>query len=231
MTTKKKTQPTSKGKPKLSTPANVRRVFALLQDPRPSATAYNYLRQVYDELLNGAALLDFTEAQFFNFAFPRAARRAERKAQGQTVAHVETGAVRAYAELQSIIAQLDQGATLDQLAEAREAKRAELRAATARAELDAPEPKNKLSKEWRYWKLRHLEADFASGDPARFQAAFDYFSKLIRGLLADENFYHVSHARALLPQLIIARQEIDEITQRERRAQAGQKAATTRKRK
>ena len=48
------------------------------------------------------------------------------------------------------------------------------------------------------------------------------------GLMRDEDFWHVNNALALLPHLIIARQEIDRRGARDKRLKAAMKAAQTR---
>jgi hypothetical protein len=73
---------------------------------------------------------------------------------------------------------------------------------------DAPEPKDENSAGWRHWTMRRIRADFESGDPERYAAAWAYYDKLFKGLAADQNFFHVSFALRLLPQLIQAKQEI-----------------------
>jgi hypothetical protein len=75
-------------------------------------------------------------------------------------------------------------------------------------ERNAGEPKNWLSAEWRYWKLRRLTKAFTSGDSDAYDAAGKEYKALLHELVADRNFYHVSFALQLLPDLIIARQDI-----------------------
>lgn len=180
--------------------------------------AYYFATHVDAVMEHGeGALLDFDSDYFVSF-FVRAARDA-----GPREHH--------YRELLNLIKQVDAGADLNALYdEGRKAgaARAESR---QRAELAQPEPKDKQSAAWRYWKLRQLEAAFDGDDQERYAAAWDYFNELLRGLLAAKSFYHVSNARALLPQLIIARQELDEMDRRAQRSAAGRRAAKPRKRK
>jgi hypothetical protein len=86
------------------------------------------------------------------------------------------------------------------------------------------EPKDRLSDEWRYWKLRQLERGFSGDDSEAYNAAWKEFKALLMGLIGDGDFWHVSHALSILPQLIIARQSIDRLSQSERRSRAGMKA-------
>jgi hypothetical protein len=100
------------------------------------------------------------------------------------------------------------------------------------ADPEKPEPKDKTSNEWRYWKIRQLEAGFDGPSDAKgYELAWDEFKALLRGLMSDENFWHVSNAKALLPHLIIARQSIDKMNAREKRSQAAMKGAQTRRKK
>lgn len=106
---------------------------------------------------------------------------------------------------------------------------AELEAAVINAERGVKlhatgEPRDRLSDAWRHWKIRQFGQGFSSGDLELYDAAWKEFGILLRGLMADENFWHVSNAVALLPHLIIARQTIDRLNLQERRPRAGTKA-------
>jgi len=102
-------------------------------------------------------------------------------------------------------------------------------------ELDAPEPKDKLCAEWRYWKLRQIEYAFGLyGEkigPATYREAWDYCRALLFDLVADEDFWHIGHMLPLLPHLIISRQGIDRMKAYARRSRAGVKGAATRRAK
>ncbi len=74
-----------------------------------------------------------------------------------------------------------------------------------------PEPEDTTSDEWRYWKIANLRLDFRSGNTDAYRRAHAEFRELLTGLYHDENFWHVSNALALLPHLIIARQEIEKM--------------------
>jgi hypothetical protein len=93
------------------------------------------------------------------------------------------------------------------------------------------EPVNRLSSEWRYWKIRQIERAFNGDDRADYQAAWDEFRALLSSLMAEDDFWHTYFARNLLPYLIEARQHIDGLNLEERRSQAGMKAAKARKTK
>lgn len=70
-----------------------------------------------------------------------------------------------------------------------------------------------------------------TSNPEAYSAARAYFRELLDGLIRGENFFNVSHALPLLPQLIISRQKLDEMHRRERRMRAGMKGAATRRAK
>jgi hypothetical protein len=86
-----------------------------------------------------------------------------------------------------------------------------------------PEPEDKTSDEWRYWKLRRMERAFEGGDGAAYKQAWAEFKLLLNDLMAVEGFWHTGNARALLPTLIIARQQIDEQKAREKKVRAAKK--------
>ena len=48
-------------------------------------------------------------------------------------------------------------------------------------------------------------------DRAAYQRAWEEYRALLTGLIADENFWHISFATRLLPHLLDARQEIAEL--------------------
>jgi hypothetical protein len=96
-----------------------------------------------------------------------------------------------------------------------------------------PEPKDRLSAEWRIWKLRQIRRAFSDErmkpegrEP--YNAAHNYFRELLTGLFYCEDFYRADFILPLLPHLIIARQELDRTERYERRMRAGMKGAQTR---
>jgi hypothetical protein len=92
----------------------------------------------------------------------------------------------------------------------------------------APQPKWDTP-EWLEWKLRQMKKAFDGSDAEAYTQAWDEFKTLLNGLLTASDFWHVSHAVALLPTLLAARQEIDLMNRHEKRMRAGMKAAETRK--
>jgi hypothetical protein len=135
-----------------------------------------------------------------------------------------------YTRLLDIIRRVDAGESLAEMYAECERRHAEWKAEREAEELAKPEPKDKTSAEWRWWKLRQVEADLDSGDTERYGAAWGYFRNLLLWLIADSNFWHVSTVHRLLASLMVIRQELDGMERRERRSDAGVKGAQTRKR-
>lgn len=131
---------------------------------------------------------------------------------------------------------MDAGETLAALREESEREWEEFRARRQAEELAEPEPKDKLSAKWRYWKLRQIEHAFG---PARmtsegkqpYAEAWDYCHELFDGLYTNRDFWDAVFILPLLPNLICARQAIDETDRHDRRMRAGMKGAATRKAK
>ncbi len=134
-------------------------------------------------------------------------------------------------QVAEILKRLKKGETAESIIRAFDRAREEWRAEREAEMLNAPEPKDKTSDEWRYWKLRRMEQAFEGEDSEAYDRAWDEFKALLDGLLADPSFWHVSNAQALLPRLIIARQEIDRMDASEKRSRAGRKEARREKRR
>jgi hypothetical protein len=97
-------------------------------------------------------------------------------------------------------------------------------------EVAAPEPQDKLSEEWREWKIAHLShAWLESHVHDRYTRAWDDFTELLMRLIADEDFWHISHAFSILPQLLRARQEIDRLTRKRADRKAGRRGGEGRR--
>lgn len=77
-----------------------------------------------------------------------------------------------------------------------------------------------------------MEYAFTSSlvDHSQYAQAWKEYKALLTGLVADEDFWHVSYALKLLPYLLIARQEIDEMNLRQKRMRAALKGVQTRRR-
>lgn len=112
------------------------------------------------------------------------------------------------ANVGEIIQRIRTGQTVEEIHEHLEIERRKIRDERAEKELNAPEPKDWLSAEWRYWKLRRIHHALNYGTDAETQAALREFKALVNDLVRDENFYHVSFAYTLTAMLISARQDI-----------------------
>ena len=132
-------------------------------------------------------------------------------------------------QVAEILKRLKKGETAESIIRGFDRAREEWRAEREAEMLNASEPKDRLSDEWRYWKLRRMEKAFEGGDRGLYAQVWDEFRSLLKGLLADGSFWHVSNARALLPHLISARQEIDRMDAFEKRSRDGLKGAAARR--
>jgi hypothetical protein len=231
MTIKKLQKTTAKGKAaiRLSGAQVVERVFKLQRDEPFDSGDYICVGDLVNDLLQYADA-DAFSPDIFPRAFTLAARRIERKS-----GKVAPLAEKAYKELASILARLDAGESLEEIERKERARYEQKQDERRAAELAAPEPKDKSSRDWRVWKLRQVEHAFAERmkpeGKAAYDAAHNYFRELLTSLYNDDDFYNVCHILPLLPQLITVRQSIDETNRYERRMRAGMKGAETRKAK
>lgn len=93
------------------------------------------------------------------------------------------------------------------------------------ATLAAPEPADKTSDEWRYWKLRHLEAALESTDQKEMLAAMSYFRELLTFAEQEASIFTLSTVRRLLPDLIILWQQVESFDKPERTPRRKSKGA------
>jgi hypothetical protein len=110
-----------------------------------------------------------------------------------------------------IIQRVRAGQSIEEIYAHFQQEQAKASAEKAEKERNAPEPKNWLSSEWRHWKIRQLTRALTGDDSEAYNAAWEEYQKLLRALVADEDFYHTSFALALLPHLLVARQDIAQI--------------------
>jgi hypothetical protein len=201
-----------------------RRVSEIFAEAKARGDREDFIMQAADEVTTSGGegvMLSSPASEFFVQFFVNAARDLSPK-------------YRALVELKAIVARYDAGATLREMVEEEEARGRERTERHKAAQLEKPEPKDRLSDEWRYWKLRQIEHAFGpacmeEAGAEAYSAAHRYFRELLTGLFRDENFYNVAHILPLLPQLIIARQELDRTDRYERRSAAGAKGTETRK--
>jgi hypothetical protein len=184
-------------------------LFKLINDEAVSEDARRHLAEYVDDILSASEVSDLTNnkplfLRGFAEGWPRADKYSRRNV-GELLQRVKCGEA-----LESVIA--DFRGQLDAGAEAR-----------LERWLTMPEPKDKTSDEWRYWKLRRMERAFDGEDGAAYRQAWQEFKLLLNDLMAVEEFWHTGNARALLPHLIIARQQIDKQKARAKRVRAAKK--------
>lgn len=199
------------------TRADALRLFNLINDETVAQDARRHLTEYVDEILDAAPVTDPTNNRpLFLRGFVEGWGRVDdpsRHNVGEVLQRVKGGE-----SLESVIGDFQR-----QMTAGNEAIRERW--------LTMPEPKDKTSDEWRYWTLRRMERAFDGDDREAYNQAWAEFTALLKGLIADEDFWHTGNARALLPHLIIARQRIDEQNAREKRSRAGVKGAETRRKK
>ncbi len=213
----------------LSAASVASRFYHLITDENQPAEARRDLLEWFDQMCNhtGASL---EHPAFFPKAFLMAAKGTEempRKKRGKSLD--ARCAWQAYDAIQKTLARIQAGESLAAIYDAREAARSARQADREAEQLNAPEPEDKTSDEWRYWTLRRMEKAFDGDDGAAYKQAWAEFTALLKGLMADKDFWHTGNARTLLPHLIIARQRIDEQNAREKRQRAGVKGAAARR--
>lgn len=188
--------------------------------------AHFFLEHGVDPVMSSSSdnlMVDTPEHELFVYLFVRAARE-----------YRDAKAPNEYTRLLDIIRRVGEGETLAELRTEDECRWEEFSAQRKAEELAKPEPKDKLSAEWRYWKLRRIEHAFGGArmtpeGKQPYAEAWAYCRGLLRGLYANEDFWRVDFILPLLPHFISARQAIDEMDRYERRMRAGMKGAATRK--
>jgi len=206
------------------------RFHRLITDETQPAEARHDLLEWFDQMCNHTEV-NLEHPAFFPKAFLMAAKTTEempRKKRGKNLD--AAWAWQAYDAIQKTLKRTQAGESLAAIYAEREAARSARQAAREAENLNAPEPEDTTSDEWRYWKLRRLERAF-DGDGAAYTEAWAEFTALLKGLMSDEGFWHTGNAKALLPHLIIARQEIDRTRAFEKRQSAAAKDTATRRKK
>jgi hypothetical protein len=178
---------------------DLQRLFAISHDESQSEEARHWLSGYFDDLAAEAPSLDYiNDPKIFTRAMGEALRQTEEQsAPDEPKGHD-------YKFLKMIVRRTKQGETLDEIYR----EDCQRRAKIEEEERNAPEPRNWLTAEWRYWKIRKIEEGFNSDDPEAYEEAWAEYRALLNDLVKDGNFYHVSYASSLLPDLLIARQQI-----------------------
>jgi hypothetical protein len=217
-TTKRKPAPA-----KLSTASLASRFYRLITDDGQPEEARRDLLEWFDQMCNHAGI-SLEHPAFFRRAFLMAALATEETPRKKRAKHLNAHfSWQAYDAIQKTLKRTQAGESLAAIYAGREAARARRHAEREAERLNAPEPKDKTSDEWRYWKLRRMERAFDGEDGAAYKQAWAEFTALLKGLMAEEGFWHTGNARALLPRLIIARQQIDKQNAREKKVRAAKK--------
>ncbi len=225
-TTKRKPAPA-----KLSTASLASRFYRLITDDGQPEEARRDLLEWFDQMCNHAGI-SLEHPAFFRRAFLMAALATEETPRKKRAKHLNAHfSWQAYDAIQKTLKRTQAGESLAAIYAGREAARARRQAAREAENLNAPEPEDTTSDEWRYWKLRRMERAFEGSDREARRQAWAEFTALLESLMADEDFWHISNACALLPHLIIARQRIDETRAFEKRQSAAAKGAAARRKK
>ncbi len=192
-------------------------LFKLIHDEAISEDARHHLLEYVDDILNSAPMTDAAHNKsLFLRGFVDGWQRSDshsRRNVGEVLQRVKAGE------------------TLEQVLDDFNAQLQRSAAAQRAAWLTMPQPKDRNSDEWRYWKLRCLEDAFQGNDIKANEQAWEEFKTLLTGLMAEGGFWYAGNAIALLPHLLIARQEIDWAKANERPSQSAVKGAQKRRQK
>ncbi len=215
----------------LSAASLASRFRRLVTDERQPEEARHELLEWFDQMCNHTGV-NLEHPAFFRRAFLMATKATEEMPRRKLAKNLDAYcAWQAYDEIQKTLARNVAGESLAAIYAEREAARARRHAEREAERLNAPEPEDKTSDEWRYWKLRRMEKAFDDGDGAAYKQAWAEFKLLLNDLMAVEEFWHTGNARTLLPHLIIARQEIDHARAFEKRERAKAVGAGVRRKK
>lgn len=179
--------------------SDVRRLFTIIENSQ-SPEATDWIWESVSELTANAPSLDWLND-------PNIFTRSVSEVLGIIEENRASKKDDDYQRIKMILDRIAAGETLEAIYQEDEEKRRAWQAERLEAERSKPEPKNWLSQEWRHWKLRQLERGF-EGSGKEYQAAWDEYKALLAELTNTEDFYHVYFALSILPDLIIARQDI-----------------------
>jgi hypothetical protein len=182
-----------------------------------SGNGAHLLATFADEVTQGGSdglVLD-PDSEFFVPVFVQAARDVGRRNED-------------YIALKRLVERAEAGESLAEIEAERERKCDERSAELQRERLNAPEPKNKRSDAWRYWKLRQIEHAFENreNDQQAYEQASAFVRELVEGLYNSPDFWNMTFIAPMLAHFIIARQKLD--GQKLRAKRAGSKGIKTR---
>jgi hypothetical protein len=118
------------------------------------------------------------------------------------------GRARARQHVMRIVDGLREGQEPAAIAAWFEQERARLRAESEEEARTQPEPKDRLSDEWRYWKLSQFDLAFKSKDASVRERAWKEFESMFKTLIkrSDLTVYDV---KTLLPYIIVIQQRLE----------------------
>lgn len=124
-------------------------------------------------------------------------------------------------KLLDLIKRVDGGADLNALYDESKRESATREEAGRVADLARPEPKDRLSDEWRYWKIRHLDAGLCGADAEAWGEFWSYLDGFKDAALSADVYTATAYtaARQMLPDLLIFWQK----TQPKRKAKVAKK--------
>jgi hypothetical protein len=191
-------------------------LFKLIHDEAISEDARHHLLEYVDDILNSAPLTDAAHNKpLFLRGFVDGWQRSDSHSRRN---------------VGEILGRVKAGETLEQVLDDFNAQLQRSVAVQRAAWLTMPQPKDRNSDEWRYWKLRRLEDALQGNDIEASEQAWKEFKTLLTGLMAEGGFWYTGNAVALLPHLLIVRQEIDRAKASERPSQ-GMKGGLRRRQK
>lgn len=177
--------------------ADARLLFQALNQPGVSEDAQVDIAQYIDDVVTSTLLSDYAHnEELFMRYFPEGWEESDQHTRRQ---------------VSGIIQKLKAGESVEEIHNDFERERAERRAQREEEQRNMPEPKNWLSSEWRYWKIRQLTDAFESHDPERYTAAWTETKALIKDVANNEDF-QFWYALAFLPHLLDARQGIAQLS-------------------
>ena len=170
-------------------------LFKVINDPNTPDDARDEISDWADEVYNYADNIPnpYKDKKLFVRTFVDGMQNAPR--------------ARASQHIRRIIKGLREGQEPAAVAAWFEQERARIAAEQEEKRRTQPEPKDRLSDEWRYWKLGQFKLAFKSADTR--QSAWREFHPMVKALAKNPNFT-VGDAMTLLPYIIVIQQRLDD---------------------
>jgi hypothetical protein len=108
-------------------------------------------------------------------------------------------------KLLALIRRVDEGADLNELHDEADREEAARQEKLRAADLAKPEPEDRLSDKWRYWKIRHLGVGLRGGDAAAWGEFWRYLDAFKDAARSADAYAATAYtaARQMLPDLLI----------------------------